>query len=275
MTHTLSPLTDAQLNQMMTDLHPSRVSNKQGMSYLEAWDVKATLIRVFGFGGFSSELLESEIVKAEQIEQASNKSKLNWSVTAKATVRLRIHQLGAVYTEAAIAGSKQPDFTESADMALKSAESDALKRAAIFLGTQFGLSLYNNGATKEIISTILAPGQEYYRGQRMVTSAPPKQEQQQRPESAAGSVEHLRPEGVTEEQHTAAMNQLNSALSAQTSQTREERAAQYQHRAGHDVPAALDPSIDRLSTVTADPDPTDPEYGGSYGKSEGMAYDNQ
>jgi hypothetical protein len=36
-------------------------------------------------------------------------------------------------------------------MAIKTAESDALKRAAINLGTQFGLSLYNNGSLRDVI----------------------------------------------------------------------------------------------------------------------------
>jgi hypothetical protein len=244
MTHTpaplnpalIYPLSDGQLKQLMTDLHTSRVETKQGMSYLAAWDVKATLIRVFGFGGFSSELIESEIVKAVEVPQASNNGKMNWAITAKATVRLTIPQLGAVYTEAAIAGSKQPDFTESADMALKSAESDALKRAAIFLGTQFGLSLYNNGQTKEVISTVLAPGQEYYRGVRSTAKAQEDREApQERPSSAGESVAHLRAEGVTEEQHAKNVDLLNQAMSAKKKQ---------QELRGEGVPVALDRSLD-------------------------------
>jgi hypothetical protein len=41
-------------------------------------------------------------------------------------------------------------------MAIKTAESDAIKRAAINLGTQFGLSLYNNGSTKDVVIEVLA-----------------------------------------------------------------------------------------------------------------------
>jgi hypothetical protein len=36
-------------------------------------------------------------------------------------------------------------------MAVKTAESDALKRAAINLGTQFGLSLYDNGSRNDVV----------------------------------------------------------------------------------------------------------------------------
>lgn len=170
-----TPLTDQQLAILMSPLNPARVqSRKQGgasLSYLAAYDVKATLIRLFGFGGFSSELTQAEIVFKEQVPQKNGNGK-NWKVAAQATVKLTIHQLGAVYTETAIAGSTQPDFTEAADMALKSSESDAFKRAAIFLGTQTGLSLYDNGSTQDVVKVVVAPGQEYRNGQREVAQAP-------------------------------------------------------------------------------------------------------
>jgi len=153
----LKPLSELQVRALTSPLNPARVSKRDNMSYLEAWDVKASLIKVFGFGGFSSELIESEILDVREIPQRNNPSKVNQKVTAKAVVRLTIHQTGSVYTEAAIAGSMQPDITESMDMAIKSAESDALKRAAIFLGTQFGLSLYNNGRTQDVVQRILHP----------------------------------------------------------------------------------------------------------------------
>lgn len=152
-------LSPEQLGILMRDLNPNRVAVRDKMSYLEAWDVKAHLTRIFGFGGYSSEVLASQIIYAEQVPQARDKNKLNWKVAAQVTLRLTIHQLGAVFTEVAIGGSSQPDFTESADMSVKTAESDALKRAAIALGTQFGLSLYNNGSTADIIRAIVEPGQ--------------------------------------------------------------------------------------------------------------------
>lgn len=144
---------------LMRDLNPKRVAARDGLSYLEAWDVKAHLTRVFGFGGYSSEVLASQVIFAQQVPQSRDKSKTNWKVAAQVTLRLTIHSLGAVFTEVAIGGSSQPDFTESADMAIKTAESDALKRAAIALGTQFGLSLYDNGSTADVIRAIVEPAQ--------------------------------------------------------------------------------------------------------------------
>jgi recombination DNA repair RAD52 pathway protein len=156
---TTTPLSTAQLRALHNNINKDRVARRDGMSYLEAWDVKTSLIRVFGYAGFSAECLEAKIIREEQVPQARNPEKMNWSVSAQATVRLTIHQTGAVYTESAIANNKQPDWGEAADTALKSAESDALKRAAIYLGTQFGLSLYADGATSDVVKTVLAPDQ--------------------------------------------------------------------------------------------------------------------
>jgi recombination DNA repair RAD52 pathway protein len=152
-------LSTAQLRALHNNLNKDRVARRDGMSYLEAWDVKASLIRVFGYAGFSAECLEAQVIREEQIPQARNPEKMNWSISAQATVRLTIHQTGAVYTESAIANNKQPDWGEAADTALKSAESDALKRAAIYLGTAFGLSLYDDGTIFDVVKTVLAPDQ--------------------------------------------------------------------------------------------------------------------
>lgn len=153
------PITQAQLEILMKDLSRARVSSRsqggRNLSYLEAYDVKATLIRVFGFGGFSAEVTETKI-----LDITLNKDNRH-QVTVMCTVSLTIHQTGAVYTECAAAMQTGPQLGEVVDFAIKTAESDALKRAAIYLGTQFGLSLYNSGSTSEIVKVIVAPGQEW------------------------------------------------------------------------------------------------------------------
>lgn len=158
-----TPLTDAQLYYLGENLNPSLVATRrQGsttLSYMEAWSIKATLIRIFGFAGFSSECIDRKQLRAVEVPQSRDQTKTNWKVTYEATVRLTILQTGAVYQESAIADGSLPDYTESADAALKSAESDALKRCAIFLGTQFGLSLYNNASPMDVIGPVWAPDQ--------------------------------------------------------------------------------------------------------------------
>lgn len=157
-------LASEQVQALMGGLSPSRVSKRSGgggssLSYLEAWDVKATLIRVFGFGNFSAEVIDSEIFYQEQDKENAKK----WTVGARATVRLTIHATGAVYTEtAASSQSGSQGIGEVADFALKTAESDALKRAAIYLGTQFGLSLYDDGTTVDVVRVVMEPVQAEY-----------------------------------------------------------------------------------------------------------------
>lgn len=152
-------LTKGQHEQLLKPLNESRVAKRSGgggrqLSYLEAWDVKAHMIRVFGFCGWSAEVIESEQVFEEQNEKGQ------WSVAWKITLRLTIHGTGAVYTESAIGSANLPQRGEAHDMAIKTGESDAFKRAAINLGTQFGLSLYSNGSLRDVVvQTLVQPNE--------------------------------------------------------------------------------------------------------------------
>jgi recombination DNA repair RAD52 pathway protein len=139
----------------MKPLNPSRVAKRQqagrNLSYLEAWDVKAHLIRIFGFGGWSWDVLA-----AEQAFESEKDGK--WNVGYRVVGRLMIPNLDCTYTEAAVGSATLPQRGEAHDMAVKTAESDAIKRAAINLGTQFGLSLYNNGDLKDVVkATLIVP----------------------------------------------------------------------------------------------------------------------
>lgn len=156
--------TKEQISALMGAISDARVAERtqpgsqRKMSYVEAWDIKATLIRVFGFGNFSAEVIESKILKLDEVPQSRDPQKMNWRAVAQATVRLTIHLTGAVYTETAIASQSVPDIGEAGDFAIKTAESDALKRAATYLGTQFGLSLYD-GTRRDVVRVLLDPEQ--------------------------------------------------------------------------------------------------------------------
>lgn len=146
-------LTNAQYEQLLKPLNGSRIAKRsqagRNLSYLEAWDVKAHLIRIFGFGGWSADVLESSLAFEEKNEKGQ------WNVGYKVVLRLAIPSLDCTYTEAAVGSASLPQRGEAHDMAVKTAESDALKRAAINLGTQFGLSLYNDGATADVVGKTL------------------------------------------------------------------------------------------------------------------------
>lgn len=148
-------LNHAQYEQLLKPLNPARVAKRSGggrqLSYLEAWDVKAHLNRIFGFLNWSADVIESCLAFEEQNDKG------NWHVGYKITLRLSFGKewTETTYTECAVGFATLPSRGEAHDMAIKTAESDALKRAAINLGTQFGLSLYNNGATADVVGKTL------------------------------------------------------------------------------------------------------------------------
>lgn len=170
-------LTTTQIGALMAPLNSGRVKNRtmsgQQQSYIEAWDVKASLIRIFGFGGFSAEVVESKVIDIRDngrqgqyppSHQKAGQDKTPY-VMAQATVRLTIFGIGptgqdAVYSETAIGTNDGWTIGDVADNAIKSAASDALKRCAIYLGTQFGLSLYNNGSREDVVRVLLEPEQK-------------------------------------------------------------------------------------------------------------------
>jgi recombination DNA repair RAD52 pathway protein len=165
-----TPITSAQLKALTGKLNPKRVANRAAngggrrqLSYLQAWDVRVALIRVFGFGEWSEENIKTEVLSIERdIEKTKSdgsKYVTAFRVTVQCTVRLTIHQTGAVYTGVAAASQSGADIGEVTDFAIKTADSDAFKRAAMNLGTQFGLSLYDNGSTDDVVKVVLAPTQ--------------------------------------------------------------------------------------------------------------------
>jgi recombination DNA repair RAD52 pathway protein len=184
----VSILTEQQLIVLTSPLNKSRVANLQGNSYLKAWDVKASLIKVFGFGGFSADVIESSIQAVREYAagpQYAGHTKRDGTpatpqVIAKATVRLTIYGIGprgedVTYTETAIGANSGFDIGDTMDNALKTASSAALKRCAIYLGTQFGLSLYNDGSTDDYVRRVFTPWQgkviDDHREQRAAAAA--------------------------------------------------------------------------------------------------------
>lgn len=146
-----------QTDQLLKGINPSRVGKDgKGFAHLEAWDVRAHLIRIFGFANWSAELVDMEPIFETSIEKDG---KTRWTVAYRATMRLTIFTGGmedAVYTEAAVGDSQNnPSRADAHDMAIKTAESQAFKRCAINLGDQFGLSLYNNGGTASVVRAVL------------------------------------------------------------------------------------------------------------------------
>lgn len=148
-----------QIEQLLKPINATRVKSRKGgggkqLAYVEAYDIKAHMIRVFGFAGWSWDVLACDVAYALAPDDLNR----NWRVGYRVIGRLTIADTGATYTEAAVGMANLPDPGEAHDMAVKTAESDAFKRAAINLGDNFGLSLYNNGSVAPVVRATIAEG---------------------------------------------------------------------------------------------------------------------
>lgn len=118
---TAAPLSERQLRSLLANLNANRVSGrKQGgrtLSYLEAWDVRAALIKVFGFGGFSATADEARVINTESVMNSQNKP--NVRITVMCRMTLVIPQLGATYSEYAASSQQGNDPGEVLDFAIK------------------------------------------------------------------------------------------------------------------------------------------------------------
>jgi len=154
-------LTESQLGQLLRPLNKSRVLQKQGQSHMESYDIRAHLNRIFGFGRWSGDVIEMTLIAENHGTNKSGKPAV--TVVYRAGYRLTVRALNgdplATYTEYASGDAQNfPAYSlgDAHDFAMKTAESQALKRAAINLGDQFGLSLYNKGSLGPLVMGTLA-----------------------------------------------------------------------------------------------------------------------
>ncbi len=173
------PISIAQYEQLLQPVNPRRVQTlKKGntkLSHLEAWDVRRQLLRIFGFFSYDIETVALDLVKeiehppgsiAKTVwkngkpsnETTTNKTTL-WTVVYRAQVKLVIKDgpgILASYEDGASGdAANQPSIGDAHDLAMKTALSQALKRCAVNLGDQFGLSLYDGGSVQPVVGTTL------------------------------------------------------------------------------------------------------------------------
>lgn len=168
-------LTPTQYETLARPINSTRIAKRQQggktLSYLESFEVRAHLIRMFGYTNFDVELLDYRFVREREYMSTprndNDTAKPMVEVIYTAHVRLTIRDphgdLLATYAEGAGGSASGPlgMLGEHHDNALKTAESDALKRCAINLGNQFGLSLYDEGSTRDVVKgTLVRPEAE-------------------------------------------------------------------------------------------------------------------
>ncbi|MFE7462341.1 Rad52/Rad22 family DNA repair protein [Nocardiopsis terrae] len=151
-------LTTQQVAYLLGQLNPRRVRKTQGNSYVEGWDIRRALTHVFGFGGWELETTELKCVRehGQQSKTNNGNSKTRWWVTYRAQARLTVKTPDgrpiSFWEDGAVGESaNQPSNGDAHDMAMKTALTGALKRCAVNLGDQFGLSLYRDGSPAPVI----------------------------------------------------------------------------------------------------------------------------
>jgi len=151
---------DEQISILLGPIHPRRVSSLRGLSYVEGYDIRAELTRVFGFGRWSEETLDQQLICEN--ETTTSKGGKAWYVVYRTRIRLTVKAPDGTevcsYDGAHIGSSTHPERGEAHGNALTNSQTYALRRCAINLGDQFGLGLYNKGSLEPIVRwTLVRP----------------------------------------------------------------------------------------------------------------------
>lgn len=144
-----------QIRQLLEAVKPYRVKLREGHSHMEGYDIRAHLTRIFGFEGWDLEGEPAQLIHERELDTGRKKDS-GWPVI-RYSCAYRQHLTLIVFDDqgrtvkraigqAVGKAENQPSFGDAHDLALKDAETQALKRAAMNLGDQFGLGLYNKKA---------------------------------------------------------------------------------------------------------------------------------
>ena len=160
-----SYLTDEQVKRLLAPINPARVlglsKGRTTLSYVAQHDIRAHLNRIFGFARWSTDVLETQFMWEEKVTLSNGGE--GWVACYTATVKVTVFAPDGVelahYTDSHASGNMpNPERAEAHALALTTAVSTAMKRAATCLGDQFGLSLYNKGQRSAFVLATLVPG---------------------------------------------------------------------------------------------------------------------
>jgi DNA recombination protein Rad52 len=138
----MTGLAEAQIKALKGKLKAAHIKtrheNGMEISYIEGWFTIAEANRIFGFDGWSRETLQTSCVWQGR---AGGRAACNYV----ARVRISVHGEGrAIIREGSgFGGGTGETPGEAHEMALKEAETDAMKRAFMTFGNRFGLALYD------------------------------------------------------------------------------------------------------------------------------------
>lgn len=145
-------LNDVQRIALGQPLDASRVKQREGaanrrLSYIETWDAKRAANEIFGYGNWGYEIAELADLGIETVTRERNgKRQEGHRVAYRCRLRLEVH--GCLPVEDVGYGEdiSYTSMLQLHELAAKEAVSDALKRALVAYGDQFGLGLYDKDA---------------------------------------------------------------------------------------------------------------------------------
>jgi Rad52/22 family double-strand break repair protein len=160
-------MTRAQIARTLTPIRKDRIESKQGLSYVPQQEVRAELLRTFGPGRTDHTMHEPRFIYETKIEKghdqypAKGNKPVYWVVAYMVGCTLRAYDYDGflVYecTEYHVEEcAPLPNRGEAHAMAVTSAQSYALRRAALSLGDNMGLHLYNKGSFAPLVVNTLA-----------------------------------------------------------------------------------------------------------------------
>jgi len=146
-------LSAEQVALLLKPIHPQRVLSLKNMAYVAGHDIRAELNRVFGFGRWDQELLRQDLLCERQVKTKGGSDA--YYVLYRSTVRLTVRSPDGshlcFHDGSHVGESTHPVQGDAHGNAVTNSETYALRRAAINLGDQFGLSLYNKGSMDAIV----------------------------------------------------------------------------------------------------------------------------
>ena len=128
-----------------------RQANGRELSYIEGWHAISEANRIFGFDGWSRETVDIQCVLARE-----NRGSFLAVYVAKVRITVHAGRSTTVREGHGTGEGRGSSPGEVHDIALKSAETDATKRALATFGKPFGLALYGNGKTTSRVNGVVS-----------------------------------------------------------------------------------------------------------------------
>ena len=135
-------LSDTQLRQLKAKLDARHVKTRKAdgakLNYVEGWHVIAEANRIFGYDAWDRRTLVTNCISSSGSGQHHVAA-----YTAKVRITVRAGDMHIVREGSGTGEGVGPTPGQAHELALKSAETDATKRALATFGNPFGLALYD------------------------------------------------------------------------------------------------------------------------------------